>query len=125
MRSAAPLDVGHLALEVSARVPLGDVAPTIVLLLAPGERELDLGVAAAIVEVDAQRDEREALGARTPLELVDLDPVEQQLAVPPGLVVVAVAARPRGDVCADEPSLALLDARVRVLEVRPGRRGCS
>ena len=65
--SATALDVGHLALHVASRVALGDVAPAVVQLLAARERELDLGAPAAVVEVDAQRHERESLGARSTL----------------------------------------------------------
>ena len=43
--------------------------------------------------------------------------MQQQLAVAQGLVVVAVAAGPRGDVHADQPGLASLDAGVGVLQV--------
>ena len=43
--SATPLCVGQLAGDVASRVAVGDVAPTVVELLAASEPELDLGPA--------------------------------------------------------------------------------
>ena len=51
------------------------------------------------------------LALRLAEELVDLAPVEEQLAVPLRLVVLAVALLARRDVRADQPRLARLDAR--------------
>ena len=59
-------------------------------LLALAQAEFDLG-AAAIVDVQAQRHDREPLLGCASHELVDLCAVEEQLAVAPRLVVVAVA----------------------------------
>jgi hypothetical protein len=50
-----------------------------VQLLAPAQAELDLR-AALLVEVDLQRDHREALALRRAEELVDLALVQQQAA---------------------------------------------
>jgi hypothetical protein len=77
-------------------------------LLAPAEAELQLGLA-TLVDVDPERDERQALRLRLAEELVDLGPMEEQLPVPFRLVVLAAGALPRGDVGPDEPGLAALD----------------
>ena len=76
--------------------------------LAPlGQRELDLGPAAA-VEIDRQRDERHALAGDGAVQLGDLAVVEQQLAGALGLVIVAVAVAEFGDVGVDQPHLLVL-----------------
>src|SRR3546814_12002267 len=64
----------------------------VVRLLALGERELDLGAAAA-VEIDRQRHERHPLPRDAGMQLVDLAPVEQQFPRParPGVEAFAVA----------------------------------
>ena len=85
-------------------------------LLAAGEPELDLGPAPA-GEVEAERDECQALRIGLAEELVDFGAVQQQLPLALGLVVVAVALLERGDVGADQPGLVAFDARVRVRQV--------
>ena len=126
----AALRVGQFAGDVPPRVAVGDVAAAVVELLAAGEPELDLGPA-LLVDVEPQRDDRLALGLRLAQQLVDLGAVEEELAGPLGLVVVAVAAFERRDVGADEPRLAALDPGVGVgqvglagserLDLRPGQ----
>ena len=64
-----------------------------------------------------ERHDREALGLGLAQQLVDLAPVEQQLAGALWLVVEADVRRPpRGDMEADDPGLVALDARVGVRE---------
>src|SRR5919201_4005397 len=94
-----------LALEAAPRLPLGDVASLVPSFLATGEGELDLG--APVPEVEPCRDEREAALGGLRGELVDLAAVEEQLAVAVGLVWLDRGLRVRGDVCADEPELAV------------------
>src|SRR5262249_37954674 len=101
-------------LRLAAGVPLGEDPPLVVVALAPGQPDLDLGP--AVLEVDAQRDEREALLLGAPVELVDLLVVQQQLAPADG-VELTPAERVRRDVHPVQPDLALLDPRVRVLEI--------
>ena len=113
---APALGVGQLARDVAPGVAVGDVAAAVVELLAARQPELDLGPA-ALVDVQPQRHDRLALGLGPAQQLVDLGAVEQQLAGPLRLVVVAVAALERGDVGADQPRLAALDARVGVGQV--------
>src|SRR5262245_52663664 len=131
--SAAPARVGQLALHVPARVARGDLPSPIVLLLATGQPELQLRLAAR--EVQPERDQRQALRLGLAQELVDLRAMEEQLAGAFRLVVVAVAGVPRRDVHADQPGLAVLDARVGIgqadlpvpdaLDLGPGQHDAS
>jgi hypothetical protein len=110
------LGVGELARHLAARIPLGDVAPAVVELLAPRQAQLDLG-AAASGDVQPERDERQALGPEPALQLVDLGPVEEELAVPLRLMAPAVGLSEWRDVGADQPRLIVLDPGVRVGQV--------
>jgi hypothetical protein len=114
--SASPLSVGELAGHLAVRIAIGDVAATVVGLLAAGETDLDLGSALA-GEVQAKRDERQALRLRPAEQLVDLGAAEEQLANPLGLVVVAIGLFERRDMGADQPRLVAFDARVGIGQV--------
>src|SRR5207237_3894227 len=105
--SASP-SVGELARNLTTSIALGDIAPLVVELFAASQAELDL-CPATLTDVEAERDDRLALLLRPPEELVDLGSMEEELARPLRLVVVAVALLERRDVGADEPRLALLD----------------
>ncbi|HEX5014065.1 MAG TPA: hypothetical protein VFV72_07865 [Candidatus Limnocylindrales bacterium] len=85
-------------------------------LLAAREPELDLRPALA-GEIEAERDERQALRLRPAQELVDLRASEEQFPDPLRLVVVAIALLERRDMGTDQPRLVALDARVGVGEV--------
>jgi len=85
--SAAALDADR-ALRLTAVLPLAQRVPLVVLLLAPGDRELDLG--AAVLEVQGQGHEGLALLPDRGLDPLDLEPVEQQLAVRRGAWLVQV-----------------------------------
>src|SRR3546814_2550536 len=76
----------------------------VVRLLALGEREFDLGAAAA-VEIDRERHERHALPHHARVHLVDLTPVEQQLARTPRFVIVPIAVTEFGNITVDQPNL--------------------
>ena len=122
---ATARDVSDLALHVPARIPLGDVAPPVVHLLAARERgNPDLGATAAVVEVDAQRHEGQPLPGGLALRAGRCGPDGQELAVAPRLVVEVFRARPGSDVRPDEPGFALLDVRARP-GGSPGLLGCS
>ena len=112
----AALRVGQRALDVAPRVALGDVATTVVQLLAAREPQLQLGPALG-VEVQPERHDRQALRLRPPEQLVDLRAVQQQLPDPLRLVVEAVRLLERGDVGADEPGLVALDPGIGVRQV--------
>src|SRR5437870_1871094 len=83
---------------------LGDRAPLVAQLLAPRDRDLDLH--SAVLEIEPRRHEGEALLAHLGVQPLDLAPVQQELARPVGLVVLAVALPVLGHVQADEPRLA-------------------
>src|SRR5262245_49899428 len=72
------------AFELPLGVPLGQLVPLVGLVAALPEAELDLGP--SVAEVQAQRDEGEALQGDAGLQPVDLVPVEQQLAPAVGFV---------------------------------------
>ena len=102
------------ALGLAEGVALGDGLALVVAGLAPRRRQLDLGP--AVLEVDAERHERRAPVLERPRELDDLLVVQQQLA---GAHRVELAPRELvgRHVHAVQPDLAVLDARVGVLEV--------
>ena len=79
----------------------------VVGLAALGQRQLDLGPAAA-VEIDRERHQRHALARHRAEHLGDLALLEQQFARPLGLVIVAVAVAEFGDVGVDQPDLLVL-----------------
>src|SRR3954447_7024620 len=85
--------------------------------LALGQSDLHLGP--AVLEVQRQRDDRVALLAGLPLDLVDLGPVEQQFALAPGSVVGTGALGVLRDVDALEPCLAVVDLDEAVDQGRP------
>ena len=76
----------ELPLDVALDVPVGDLATAVATLLAPGQREFHLCL--RTLEVDAGRDQRQALLPGGPDQPFDLAPVEQQLARALGFVVV-------------------------------------
>src|SRR5215212_5409165 len=106
--SASPSRVGMFARAQRARRPPSSATvaqqpallplPVLLLLIfalvgrlaALGERQLDLGPAAA-VEIDGERDEGHALAGDGAVKLRDLALVEEQFAGALGLVVEAVA----------------------------------
>src|SRR5439155_24120369 len=71
----------------------------------------------ALADVQAQGHDRLALLLRPTEQLVDLRAAEEELAGALGLVVGAVALLERGDMGADQPRFAALDARVGIGEV--------
>src|SRR3954451_3743292 len=88
-------------------LPLGERGALVPGLLALRERDLDLRP--AVLEVERQRDDGEALLADPALDLVDLDPVEEQLALAAGGVVGPGALGVLRDVHAVQPGLVAVD----------------
>jgi hypothetical protein len=103
----------HLALHLAILDRLALVA----LVLAARQRDLHLGAHAA-GEVDARRDEREALLARLADQPLDLRAVHEQLARALGLVVLPRGRAVGRDVDVVEPDLAVVDGGVAVLDLR-------
>ncbi len=68
------------ALDLPLRVPVRNHAALVGALATLGDRELDLH--AAVLEVHADGNERQALLTHLPVERVDLLAVEQKLPVP-------------------------------------------
>src|SRR6266446_3301938 len=92
----------------------------VVQFLAAGERELDLG-AALLVEIELERDERHALALDRARELVDLAPVEQELAGALGGMVEAAALQVFGDIGIDEPDLPAAGVGIGFRDRRPAK----
>src|SRR3954462_14183466 len=75
----------------------------VVALASSGQRQLDLGPAAA-VEIDGERHQSHPLPRDRAVQFGDLALVEKQLARPFGLVIVAVAMAETREVGGDSPS---------------------
>ena len=80
-----------VALDLAVGVPLGQRLPLVVLLLAAAETEFDLGP--TVDEVHRQRNQRVSAFADLAGELVDLLPVQQQLAGRRGAWLVQVPSK--------------------------------
>src|SRR6266850_1934477 len=93
-----------------------DGFPAVMLLLAFGQPEFDLGKA-PLREIDAERDEREPLLLRLAEELIDLLAVEEQFPSTERLVIHDVAVAVGTDVAVVEKDLAVLHAGVTILQV--------
>src|SRR4051812_34791841 len=105
---------GLLLLPVGG--PLGDRLALVPRLLALGEGDLDLRP--AVVEVQREGNDGQALLRHLPVELGDLVAVQQQLALAPRGVVGPGALGVLGDVHRVEPGLAALDVHEAVDEGR-------
>src|SRR5262249_50425886 len=91
----------HRALDLTLRVALDERAALVDRVLAACERELDLDT--TVLEVQARRNECQALLAHLAVEAVDLAAVKQQLARPRGVVVRAVSLVVDRDLGAVQP----------------------
>src|SRR3954469_23818024 len=94
----------HGALGLAAVLPLAQRLPLVVLALALGDGDLDLGP--AVLEVDLERDEGVAALLHPVADLEDLLLVEEQLPLPPRRVVRPGAGEVLRDVHRVEPGLA-------------------
>src|SRR5205807_9612303 len=110
---ASPDRALHLPLGVSC----GDRLPLVVLPLAAGEADLDLGSVAH--EVEPERDQRIALLPDLADQARDLAAMEQQLASPLRLVLGDARLGLRRHVTIIQPSLVVLDPDEAVAKVRP------
>src|SRR5262249_6597615 len=114
IRNSLPAPLGHGAADVALGLCFLLVLALVVLLLATGHAQLDLGP--AVLEVQPQRYQCEAALRGLAGELGDLALVQEELARPLGLVVELVAHRVFGDVAADQPHLAGVDLGVGVFQ---------
>src|SRR5678815_4930255 len=107
-------------LDRGACFPLGlaalDGLALVVRLLALREADRDLD--AAVLQVDAHRDERHPLLDGLADQFPDLRPVQQQLPLAQGLVIAVAAIAVRADVDVVDPDFARFDARIAVAQVR-------
>src|SRR5690242_10280503 len=81
----------EVELSLTGCVALSERMPLVVRLLALGQSDLDLGP--DVLEVEREGNDRQAPLGRTPLDPVDLLPVEQHLAATARLVVGPRALR--------------------------------
>src|SRR6478672_10796325 len=92
-------------------IPFLNRLALVVHFLAFRERQFDLCPPPA-VEIDRQRDERQALARHRAVKLGDFAVLEQQFPRPPGLVVQAIAMAVFRDVAVDQPNLVALHGGV-------------
>src|SRR6478752_9931682 len=108
IRSAPSLHVPpESLLDLAAGIPLREVVPLVVGLLALRQREGGLDL--AVLEVQVERDEREPALLDLADQLVDLGPVHEHLALAPRGVVGPGALRVLGDVDVLQPHLPVVD----------------
>ena len=93
-----------------------DGFPAVMLLLAFGQPEFDLGKA-PLGKIDTEWDEREPLLFRLAEKLIDLLAVKEQFPGTEGLVIHDVAVAVGADVAVVEKDLAVLHAGVTILQV--------
>src|SRR6266853_6962705 len=111
-RPLPPENARHLTLGV----PPLQLFTLVVGALRPGERDGDLRD--AVLEVQLQGNQREALWGRTTDELANLAFVEQQLARASGGRVVVAAGQIRRDAHALEPHLPVAEMCIRFNQAR-------
>src|SRR6185312_14048276 len=119
LKVAAPTSavVLHEARLVALPFPLGGGFALVVLLLALGQRHLQLGQAAVVPE-QLRRDDRATLALHRADQPVDLLALEEQLPVAPGLVVEVRAGLGVGrDVGVDQHDLVALHGRIALSDV--------
>jgi hypothetical protein len=90
----------------------------VVLLLALGQPKFDFSLT-ALGEIDAERNECEALLLCLAEQLVDFFLMQEQLAHPDRVMIHDVAVTVRTDVAVMEKDLALFYARVTILQIHP------
>src|SRR3954451_11068573 len=117
-RSPVALDVAaERPLDLPARVALGEVLPLVVGLLALGQRKGGLDL--AVLEVQVERDEREAALLGLADQLVDLGAVHEHLALAARRVVGPGPLGVLGDVHVLQPHLPVVDGGEPVDERGP------
>ncbi len=102
------------SLDLSLMFTFGDPLAFFVETSTSTDADLELGQPAG--EVEPERDEGEAFLGEGLLELHDLASVEQQLAVPGGLVIGLSGGFVAGDVRADEEELTVVRSTVGLLD---------
>src|SRR5947209_17894423 len=113
-RALAPV-LAQRALDLAPLVAVAERAPLVGEVLAPGERDLELGVWP--LEVDTRGDERQPLLRCLADQALDLAAVEQKLAGALRVVVLARGRRVGRDVHVVHPDLSVAERRVGVLEL--------
>src|SRR6266540_1836867 len=106
----------EVPLDLSAQVPIGDLAAAVPPLLALRQRELDLRPRA--LEVDPGRDQGQSALGRLADQPLDLAAMEEELAGPVGIVVLVRRRQIGRDVGAAHPHLAAIDHRVGLVDLR-------
>lgn len=117
MRLFPVLAVGEGAFFLSAGFALRDGSALVVLTLAAGQTELELGVAA--LEVEPECDDGEAALGRAPQQPADLAAMQEELSRAARVEVVAAGGVVGADVHVVDPGLVALDGDVGVSKVHP------
>ena len=112
----------HRSFDLALGVPLGGGVPLVVVLLAPAQADLQLHP--GVLEVDAERDQGQAVLLHHGLQLADLPLVHQQPPGADGVFVEDVSLFIGGDVHAVDIDLPVLGDAEGVLQVQgPGPDG--
>src|SRR5688572_11936877 len=112
LRSGARL---HRRARLAIDLAAPDRFALVMRLLALGQRDERLD--APVLEIELERDERQAFLGNAPDHLANLLPPQQQLPLPHLRVVGGAAMAVGADVDVHHPHLAVLDARVAVAQV--------
>src|ERR1044072_8560647 len=114
--STLPHSSLEFALDLAPHVAFGDLLTAVATLLAAGQGQLHLR--ARVLEVDPGRDQGQAPLRGLADQALDLRPVQEQLARPLRLVVLAAGRLIRGGGELAQPDLAVVDDRVGVSHLR-------
>ena len=103
----------HVAVHLALGILQLEGFALVVLLLTPGQGDIDLGQP-AVVNKEAEGDNGKPLLLRLALQLVELLALQQQLAVALGVVVVVRSPPVLGDVHAAHEQLAAVEVAVGI-----------
>ena len=106
----------HASVQVAFLLGLLDLLTLVILPFAAGQCDLDLRQA-PVVKVYPQRHQSKAPLFELDRDLGDLRLVQEQLAVPHRLVIIAGCLGVRGDLTADQPALAPDNTGIRAVQV--------
>src|SRR5205823_4876921 len=95
--------------------PAPDRLPLVPQGLALGQG--DLALDQIVLHIQPQGNQRQSLFLRAARQLVNLPPMEEQAAVPEGIMIQIASRTVRADVAVDQPDLTALHRGVPILQV--------
>ena len=113
---ATPTRPFHGPLDLTPRITALDRFPAIILFLAFGQRDLNLGLSPR-TEVNAERYDREPLLLRLAQQLADFFAMEEQLAWAQRIVVHDIAVAIRRDMAIVQNHLLMIHAGITITQV--------